>query len=244
MTLWSWDLAFFKDLIEQLPILCSIYILCRSSQDLHTHFGKGFCQLNGCLTAKLYHSSIRFFNVYHILHIFRSQRFKIQLICNIKVSTYCFRIIVDNDGLIAFFCKCPCTMYRAEVKLNTLANTDRTVNQEQGFSFLSGVATASFSVPAHLHTRNNNMVFLLQTPLHRYQPSYKLHGCHIPARSCFDLCLCLSCKIGQRYSLEIPVRFASSRSSFVSFLALQGLSPYSTRIASLSINQISIWVIS
>ena len=125
MTLWSWDLAFFKDLIEQLPILCSIYILCRSSQDLHTHFGKGFCQLNGCLTAKLYHSSIRFFNVYHILHIFRSQRFKIQLICNIKVCTYCFRIVIYNDGLIAFFCKCPGTMYRAEVKLNTLANTDR-----------------------------------------------------------------------------------------------------------------------
>ena len=125
MTLWSWDLAFFKDLIEQLPILCSIYILRRSSQDLHTHFGKGFCQLNGCLTAKLYHSSIRFFNVYHILHIFRSQRFKIQLICNIKVCTYCFRIVIYNDGLIAFFCKCPGTMYRAEVKLNTLANTDR-----------------------------------------------------------------------------------------------------------------------
>ena len=60
-----------------------------------------------------------------ILHILRRQRFKIEFICDIKIRTYCFRVIVYNDCLISRFCKSPCSMYGAIIELDTLPDTDR-----------------------------------------------------------------------------------------------------------------------
>ena len=135
MSLWSWNPTLLQNLIKQLSVLCSIYVLCRSTQDFYSHLHKRFCKLNGCLSAELYYCAVRFFHIYHIFHIFWCQRLKIQLIRNIKVCTYCFRIIVDDDRLVSFFCKCPCTVYRAEVELDTLTDTDRTGTKHKDFLF-------------------------------------------------------------------------------------------------------------
>ena len=121
----SWDLALLQDSIKALPVLCSIHILCGSSQDRDTHLHQGFCQLNSCLSSKLHDCPVRLFNVNNTLHILRSQRLKIQLVCNIKVGADGFRIVVDNDGFIALPAEGPCAVNRTEVKLNTLPNTDR-----------------------------------------------------------------------------------------------------------------------
>ena len=64
--------------------------------------------------------------IHDALYILRRQRLKIQLICNIKICTYRLRVIVDDDRLISLFCKGPGTVHRTEIKLDPLADADRT----------------------------------------------------------------------------------------------------------------------
>ena len=61
------------------------------------------------------------------------RRFKIQLICDIEVRADRLRVVVDDNRLIAFFCKGPGAVYGTEVKLDTLADTDRTGTKHQNF---------------------------------------------------------------------------------------------------------------
>ena len=126
ISLRSRDLALLQDTVKQLTVLCCIYVFCRCSENLHAHFHQRFCQLDGSLSAELNDRSVRFFDFYDIFYILRCQRLEIQLVCNIKVCADSLRIVVDNNCLVAFFFKSPGTVYRAEVKLNTLADTDRT----------------------------------------------------------------------------------------------------------------------
>ena len=126
-------MTFFQDLIKEFSVFCSIYVLCGSTKNLNSHLHQRFCQFNGCLTTELYHCAIWFFNVYYIFHIFRSQWFKIQLICNIKVCTYCFGVIVNDNRFIIFFFECPGTMNRTEVKFDSLTDTNRTGTKNQNF---------------------------------------------------------------------------------------------------------------
>ena len=69
--------------------------------------------------------------IHDALHILRSQRFKIQLIRNIKVCADSLRIVIDDDRLIAFFGKSPGTVYGTEVKLDSLADPDRSGTKDQ-----------------------------------------------------------------------------------------------------------------
>ena len=137
MSLWSWNLTFFQNFIKQFSVFCRIYILCRGSQNRYPHLHETFSQLNRSLSTELYYRSVRFFNVYNIFHIFRCQRFEIQLICNVKVGTDRFRIVVDNDSLIIFLCKGPCTVNRTEVKFNTLSDTNWSGTKYQHFFTVS-----------------------------------------------------------------------------------------------------------
>ena len=76
-----------------------LHVLRRGSQDGHAHLHQGLGQLNGGLSAKLYHSSIRLLQTHDALHILRGQRFEIQLIRNIEVGTYRLRVIVDDEDV-------------------------------------------------------------------------------------------------------------------------------------------------
>ena len=97
------DSAFFQNFIKQLSVFCCIYILGRCTKDRHSHLHQCLCQLDSSLSAELHNRSVRFLQIDNTLHIFRCQRFKIQLICNVKVCTYCLRVIIYNNRLIAFF---------------------------------------------------------------------------------------------------------------------------------------------
>lgn len=124
MACWSWDAALLQDGVKALSVLSRIYILGRCSQDRNAHFHQRFCELDSRLAAELNYCSVWLFDINNALHILRCQRLKIQLICNIKVRTYSLRVIVDNDGLIAFFAECPGAVYGTEVKLDSLSDTD------------------------------------------------------------------------------------------------------------------------
>ena len=71
------NLTGFQNLIEKFTVFCCIYIFCTGTKNRYTHFQKSFRQLDGGLSTKLYNSTIRFFNINDIFHIFRCQRFKI-----------------------------------------------------------------------------------------------------------------------------------------------------------------------
>ena len=220
MSLWSWNLAFFQDLIKELAVFRCIYIFCRCSQNLHTHLNQSFRQFNGSLSTKLNHCSIRLLNIYYILNIFRSQRLEIQLICNIKVSTYCLRVIVDDNCLISFLGKCPCTMYRAEVKLNTLTNTDRTGTKYQDFFLIR--CCCSF-VLCLLITVYGIIIWCLCCKLCCTGINHLISCFNSPfLTECFYLCLGLSGKVCNDIIREFHT-FCFQKKLFCKLLALQCL---------------------
>ena len=124
MSCGPWDIALLQDGVKALPVLCRVHILCSRTQNGNSHLHQGFRQLDGCLSAELHHCAVRLLNIHDALHILRGKGFKIQLIRNIKVRADGFRIIVYNNGLIAFPAESPGTVDRTEVKLNSLSYTD------------------------------------------------------------------------------------------------------------------------
>ena len=197
MSLWSWNLAFFQNLIKQFSVFCRIYILCRGSQNRYPHLHETLCQLNRSLSTELYYRSIRFFNVYNIFHIFRCQRFEIQLIRNVKVGADCLRIVVDNDGLIIFLCKCPGTMYRAEVKFDTLTDTDWTGTKYQYFftvfCFHHFILTAKYRIVIWCR----RCKFSCTGVYHLISSNNAICITHL-----FNLFFCLSCQPGKKTITE------------------------------------------
>ena len=119
------DAASIQHFIEALPVFRRIHIIGRSTEDRHAHFHESFGQFDGRLASELYHGAVRFFHRHDIFHIFRRQRFKIQLVRDVEVRADRLRIVVDNDGLPAFLRKSPGTVYRTEVKFDALPDADR-----------------------------------------------------------------------------------------------------------------------
>ena len=136
MSLRSRNLALFQNLIEQFTVFGCIYVFCRCSEDFYTHFHKCFGKFDCGLSTKLYDCSVWFLNIYNVFYIFRCQWFEIQFICNIKIGADSFRVVVYDNCFVALFFECPCTMYRAEVKFDTLSDTDRTGTKNQDFLFI------------------------------------------------------------------------------------------------------------
>ena len=127
------DLRLCQNPVKQFPILGGVHILGGGTQDRHAHFDQGLRQFDGCLTAKLHHRAVRFFDLNNIFHVLGGQRLEIQLIGNIEIRTDRLGIIIDNDGLITLFGKGPGTVHGTEVKLNPLADTDGAGTQHQHF---------------------------------------------------------------------------------------------------------------
>ena len=123
--------AFLQNLVEQLPVLRRIHILRRRTENRNAHLHQAFRQLDGRLAAELNHRAIRLLNVHNTLHVFRSQWFKIQLIRNIEVGAYRLRIIIYDNGLIAFSAERPGAVNRAEVKFDSLADTNRAGTEDK-----------------------------------------------------------------------------------------------------------------
>ena len=135
MSLWSWNSTFFKYLIKELSVFCGIYILRTCSKDRNAHLHKALSELYRCLSTELDYSSVRLLKLNNILDILRCKRLKIELICNVKVCTYCLRVIIYNDCLITFLLKRPCAVNRAVIKLDTLSDSYRTGTKYKNLLF-------------------------------------------------------------------------------------------------------------
>ena len=184
----SWDLALLKNLIKQLTVFGCIYIFSRCSKDRNAHLHKRFCQLDRCLSTELYNCSVRFFQIYDTFYIFRCQRLEIQLVSDIEVCTYCLRVVIYNNRLVSFFGKRPCTMYRTEVELDTLSDTDRSGTKYQYFllagSFNYFILTSEYRV----------VIWCLCCELSRTGINHLIRSCDaIIMTKVMDLTLCLSC---------------------------------------------------
>ena len=127
----SGDIALLQDGVKQFPVLRSVHILCSCAKNGDSHFHQSLRQLDGRLSAELHHRAVRFLYIHNALHILRCQRFKVQLIRNVEVRTYGLRVIVHDNGLIAFPAEGPGAVHGAEVKLNALSNADGTGTQNQ-----------------------------------------------------------------------------------------------------------------
>ena len=220
VSLRSRDLAFLKDGIKELSVLCGIYVLSRCSKDLHAHLDQCFGKLDGCLSTELNNGSVRFLDIYNILNIFRCQWLEIQFVRDIKVCTYCLRVVVDDDSLVSFFCKCPCTVYGAEVELDTLSDTDRSGTKYQDLLFIFGLDRFVLCLIIAIY---RIIVWCLCRKLCR-TGIYHLICCTdaVLFTQLFDLGFCLACEICDDVVRELH-SFCFQKKVFVQFLGLQSL---------------------
>lgn len=84
---------------------------------------------------------LKFNNAFNIL---RCERFKIKFIRNIKVRTYCLRVVINDNCLITLSLECPCAVNRAIIKFDTLSDSYR-AGTEYKYFFSGLVSITSFS---------------------------------------------------------------------------------------------------
>ncbi len=81
-------------------------------------------ELDGGLTAELYHSTPGLLDLQNAVHIFGGQRVKVQTVGGIEVGGYGLGVVVDDDSLVAVLLQRPDTVYRAVVELDALSDPD------------------------------------------------------------------------------------------------------------------------
>ena len=129
-----------QQLIETLSVFGSVDIICGSTQNIDTHICQVACQLDGSLSAELYHYAVRLFGVDDIGNVFLGQRIEVQTVAGIEVCGNGLRVVVADDCLTAHLFQCPYTVYRTVVELDTLSDTDRTGTEYDNL-FLVAVLT-------------------------------------------------------------------------------------------------------
>ena len=125
-----------EDLVETLTVLCGVDVILLCSEDRYTHLLEGIGQLDGGLSTELNDRSVRLLHIYNVPYIFRCQRLEVELIRDIEVCGNGLRVVVDDDGLVALALELPCTVYGAEIELDTLADTDRAGTEDEHLLFL------------------------------------------------------------------------------------------------------------
>ena len=148
ITCCSRNTCLLQDFIKELTVFGCINIFSFCTKDRNSHFHQTLGQFDGCLSTELYDCSIRLFDVYDVLYIFRCQRLEIQFVSDIKVGGNGLRIVVNNNGFISCFRKCPCTMNRTEIELDTLSDTDRAGTKYQNFFLLCSSVCFIFTTKA------------------------------------------------------------------------------------------------
>ena len=94
------------------------------ADDVHAQVGQGLSQIHGGLTAQGGNHAVRLLQCHDVHHILGGQGLKIELIRSGVVRGDGFRVVVDDDGLVACF---PDGLHRMDggvVEFHTLANTD------------------------------------------------------------------------------------------------------------------------
>ena len=121
----SRNLRLLQNPVKKLPILRRVHVLRLCAKNRHAHLHQAFRQLDSRLSAKLHHRTVGLLHIDDVLHILRCQRLEIELVRNVKVCAHRLRVVVDDDGFIAFPRKRPGGVHRTVVKLDALPDADR-----------------------------------------------------------------------------------------------------------------------
>ena len=167
----SRNMGLLQNLVEELPVLRSVHILRSGSENRHAHLHQRFRQLDGCLSAELYHSSVGLLKANDTLHILIGQRLKVQLVRNIKIRGHRLRVVVHNNGLVSLPGEGPGTVHRAVIELDTLSDTDGAGTEHQHFLLSTGLHRLVFTA-VHRIIVGCHSVKLCRTGI------YHLEGCH------------------------------------------------------------------
>ena len=132
---WLWDIEVFKGLFKKVTVFGTVKVSNLCSQDFHTSFRQWLCQVDGCLTTKLNHDTLRLFQFDNVHHVFEGQWFEVKFIWNWEVCWNRLRVRVHDDGFVTCsldsFHRVNCRI----VEFNPLSDTDRswTKNDDRFF---------------------------------------------------------------------------------------------------------------
>ena len=135
---------FSQQSIETFTVFRHVDAVYGRTEDFYTPFCERTGQVNSCLTAELSDNADWVFFADNFHNIFHGEWFEVQAVRCIKVRTYCFRIVIDDNRLFAGFTKRPGRVNGAIVEFNALADTNRT-----GTEYDNAVFTARYYFVFH-----------------------------------------------------------------------------------------------
>ena len=110
--------------VEDIPVFRLFNGLAVRANDVDSPVKEALGQIHGSLAAKGYNDTQRLFQVDDVHHILGGQGFKIELVRGGVVGGHGFRVVVDDDGLIALGPDGPKGVDGGIVELHALANAD------------------------------------------------------------------------------------------------------------------------
>ena len=111
----------FFECVAVFSIFDSLYV---STDDRHTEAVQRFSKVDSCLATERNYDTFRFFEVDDIHYIFHSERFEVEFIRSSIVGRNSFRVVVDDDSLVASAADRPNSVNSRVVEFDTLTDTD------------------------------------------------------------------------------------------------------------------------
>ena len=131
------NLEFFTKFFKTLAVFGQVDCVSTCTKNWDSLLRKEVCKLDCCTAAKGNYNCNRLFCVDNAHNVFRSERFKIESVCGVKVGRNGFRVVVDDCNLVAKFFQAPYALNAGIVELNTLTDADRARTKNYDCAFRS-----------------------------------------------------------------------------------------------------------
>ncbi len=127
------NLKLLYDVLEPFSVLCQVYAVRRSPQDIHSCLFEFPGDIEGCLAAELHDHSKGLFLCIDAEHILHGERFEIELVRGVIVGGDGLGVAVDHDRFVSFIPQREGRMDARVVELDTLADSVRPPAQDHDF---------------------------------------------------------------------------------------------------------------
>ena len=159
------------------------------ADDVHAQIRQGLRQIDGGLAAQRGNDALGLLLLHHVHYVFHRQRLEVQLVGGGVIRGNGFRVIVDDDGLIACVFNCLDGVDSGIVELHALANADG-AGAEDDDLLLVGDHGLVFRLVGGVKIRDIAVEFScagVDHLVHRANIAALAQGEHLPLRDVPDL---------------------------------------------------------
>src|SRR5581483_466710 len=139
------DAQLTQHLLKAVAILSQVNGLVGAAEYLYACLMQRSGEIDGRLSAELHDNALRLLAVENVEHVLSGQRLEEEAVGGVEVGRDRFRVIVDDQGVVAGLAQRPDAMHRAIVELDSLPDAYRP--RPDNDDFLAILPQKLFSVP-------------------------------------------------------------------------------------------------